>query len=267
MIDAGPRGSHAPLADCRSSEVAERFLRGRSSITRESAFGERSGASTSRRPQCRDGLPPLKEKDMNTRRALNGLALALGATLAASALATTYRLPLPLKDTVELTAEERNQVAQLACIGPHNLQLVSAIGWVARRDRRDDLTASARCQSHRRVLGQPVVFEVNCDLVEQIRCDTSEEVLLARIDAEAFDIRVEHDVMTLERAFAIAGYLKRAGALQEVQPSEPVFPGSGPLVYVRITSSENGKTRLYVGTKLFALTGSDANDFQIESIE
>jgi hypothetical protein len=30
----------------------------------------------------------------------------------------------------------------------------------------------------------------------------SEEVLLARIDAEAFDIRVEHEVTTLERAFA-----------------------------------------------------------------
>lgn len=204
---------------------------------------------------------------MNTRLVVNGLALAFGATLAASALATTYRAPLSLKDTVELTAEERNQVAQLACIGPHKLQLISAIGWVATRDRRDDLTASARCQSHRAVLGQPVVFEVDCDLVEQIRCDMSEEVLLARIDAEAFDIRVEHDVVTLERAFAIAHYLKRAGALQEVQPSEPVFPGSGPLVYVRIVSSGNGRTRLYVATKLLTLIGSDANDFQIESIE
>ena len=139
---------------------------------------------------------------MNRRLVVNGLALAFGATLAASALATTYRAPLSLKDTVELTAEERNQVAQLACIGPHKLQLISAIGWVATRDRRDDLTASARCQSHRAVLGQPVVFEVDCDLVEQIRCDMSEEVLLARIDAEAFDIRVEHEVTTLERAFA-----------------------------------------------------------------
>jgi hypothetical protein len=208
------------------------------------------------------------EREMNTRLGVNGLALTLGAVLAASALATTYRAPLSLKDTVELTAAERNQVAQLACIGPHELQLISAIGWVATRDRRDDLAASARCQSHRAVLGQPVVFEVDCDLVEQIRCDMGQEVLLARIDAEAFDIRVEHDVMTLERAFAVTRYLQRAGALQEVQPSEPVFPaGSGPLVYVRIVSSGNGQMRLYVGNKLFTLTGSDANDFQIESIE
>jgi hypothetical protein len=149
---------------------------------------------------------------------------------------------------------------------PHVTDAASGQG-VATRDRRDDLTATARCQSHRAVLDQPVVFEVDCDLVEQTRCDMSEEVLLARIDAEAFDIRVEHDVVTLERAFAITHYLKRAGALQEVQPSEPVFPGSGPLVYVRIVSSGNGRARLSVATKLFTLTESNANDFQIESIE
>lgn len=204
---------------------------------------------------------------MNSRFVVNGLALAFCATLAASALATTHRAPLSLKAIVELTAEERSQVAQVACIGPHDLRLISAIGWVATRDRRDDLTASARCESHRAVLGQPVVFEVDCDLVAQIRCDITEEVLLARIDAKAFDIRVEHDVMTLERAFAIARYLERAGAFQEVQPSEPVFPGSDPSVYVRIVSSENGRTRVHVATKFVTLTGSDANDFQVESIE
>jgi len=198
---------------------------------------------------------------------VNGLALAFGAALAASALATTYVAPVSLKDTVELTAEERNQVAQLACVGPHKLPLISAIGWVARRDRRDDLTASARCQSHRAVLGQPVVFEVECDLVGQISCDMSEEILLARIDAEAFEIRVYHDAMTLERAYAIARYLKRAGAWQDVQPTEPIFPGSDPFIYVSIASSENGQPQVYVGRKLLTLTASDADDFKIERIE
>lgn len=204
---------------------------------------------------------------MNTRLAVNGLVLAFGATLAASAPATTYRVPFSLNDIVELTADERNQVAQLACIGPHNLQLIAAIGRASTRDRRDDLTASARCQSHRAILGQPVVFEVHCDLAEQIRCGKSEEVLFARIDAELFDIRVEHNVTTLERAFAIARYVKRAGALQEVQPSEAVFPGPAPSISLRIAFSANGRTRLFAANKLITITGSDENDFQIESIE
>lgn len=215
------------------------------------------------------GVPRLNgvNKEMNTRGVVTGLAVAFGAMLAASALATTYRLPVPVKDNVELTAEEWNQVAQLACIRPHNLQLSSAIGWVSTRDRRDDLTATARCQSHRAVLGQPVFFEVDCDLVDQVRCDRSEELLLARIDAELFDIRVEHEFTTLERAFAMVRYLKRTGALQEVRPGEPWFPGVGPSINVRIVSTGNGRTRLYVGSKLVTLTEPHADDFQIESIE
>jgi hypothetical protein len=93
----------------------------------------------------------------------------------------------------------------------------------------DSKRVHVRCQSHRRIEGQPVKYLVECrraDLASAWECDPGRESMLARVGGILVRIAIgDGSSAKLDQAFVVVKYLRASGQLTDQLVEGSHVPG------------------------------------------
>jgi hypothetical protein len=149
------------------------------------------------------------------------LRVVVACLFAGTAAATTFHGPVSVFVPVELTADERRAVNQLACQGRGRLPLAYAMGRSTDKVDHSRMMIEAHCEPHARVQGHPVSHQSVCSNQDgPLRCEASREVLTVTVRGQQWRLSVADAVMTLREAFDLALFVDILSPL-------PVSPGDG----------------------------------------
>jgi hypothetical protein len=133
-----------------------------------------------------------------TSAALAVLAVAFAGTSFADALHASPRY--------ELSRDDRAALERSACLEPHGLKVDRATAY----DHRGERYATARCQSHGSVDGQPMHYHVTCAYEDEAwSCFNEVEYLRAKIGSKELYLVAPRARMS--EAYGATKYLVRAG--------------------------------------------------------
>ncbi|HET9473146.1 MAG TPA: hypothetical protein VFO82_04585 [Steroidobacteraceae bacterium] len=155
---------------------------------------------------------------------------ALAACIYASdACSTTFTGPVSV--LFELKPAESVLFQQIACTDRYAvlLEKAEASDSTGTEKLDDSKSVFVRCQSHRRIEGQPVKYLVECrraDLVSAWECDPGRESMLARVGGILVQITInDGSSAKLDEAFVIVKYLRSSGQLKDQLVEESQVPG------------------------------------------
>ena len=118
----------------------------------------------------------------------------------------------------------------LACMDRYGVKIDTAQGSVSDTGTfADALAVYARCKPHRRIDGQPVVYEVECRRENpsvEWRCGKGEETMLARIDGILVRITIGDGGETIDQAYTAIKILRAAGPFSRISVDEPRPPAT-----------------------------------------
>jgi hypothetical protein len=118
----------------------------------------------------------------------------------------------------------------LACMDRYGVKLDSAEGSISDTGKLDDaLAVYARCKPHRRIDGQPVVYEVECrrdNPGAEWHCLEGEETMLARIDGILVRITIGDSGETIDQAYTAVKILRAAGPFKKISVDDPRPPAT-----------------------------------------
>jgi hypothetical protein len=137
----------------------------------------------------------------------------------------------PASILFELKPAESVLFQQIACTDRYGVRLEKA---EASDDTGTEMLADSkrvhvRCQSHRRIEGQPVKYLVECrraDLASAWECDPGRESMLARVGGILVRIAIgDGSSAKLDQAFVVVKYLRASGQLTDQLVEGSHVPG------------------------------------------
>ena len=148
----------------------------------------------------------------------------------------------------DLKPAEASLFENLACMDRYGVKVDSAQGSISDTDTLADARAVyARCKSHRRIDGQPVVYEVECrreNPSDEWRCREGEETMLARIDGILIRITIGGSDATMDQAYAAIKNLRAAGPYKRIPVDDPVPPATEGFASCRAFTAPDNETKV-----------------------
>ena len=154
--------------------------------------------------------------------------ILLGGSFAGLAHATVFHAPVYFM--FDLKPAEAILFDNLACMDRYGVNIDTAMGSISETGTfADALAVYARCKSHRRVDGQPVVYEVDCKRENpsaEWHCSEGEETMLARIDGILIRITIGVAGETIDQAYTAVKILRAAGPFKRIWVDDPRPPAT-----------------------------------------
>jgi hypothetical protein len=174
------------------------------------------------------------------------LAGLLGMACASQTVATVFHAPVYA--LFDLDPAEAKLFENLACMDRYGVKIDTAQGSISETDTlADALAVYARCKSHRRIDGHPVVYKVECrreNPAIEWRCDEGVETLLARIDRILVRIDIDGSDATMDQAYAAIKNLRAAGPYKRIFVEDPVPPATEGIASCRAFTAPDGVTKV-----------------------
>jgi len=175
--------------------------------------------------------------------------LILLGVCASQAQATVFHAPAYV--VFDLKPAEAILFENLACMDRYGVKIDTAEGSVSETGAfADALAVHARCKPHRRIDGQPVVYEVECKRENpsaEWHCRKGEETMLARIDGILVRITIGDTGETIDQAYTAVKILRAAGPFKRIWVDEPRPPATEGYAYCHTYTPPGDVTKITCG--------------------
>jgi len=188
-----------------------------------------------------------------------GWSILLGLVAASQAHATVYHAPAYA--VFDLKPAEAILFENLACMDRYGVKIDTAQGSVSETGTlADALAVYARCKSHRRIDGQPVVYSVECrrdNPSVEWHCDEGEETMRARIDGILVRIALGGGGETMDQAYRAIKNLRATGRFKTMSVDEPQPPETEGSAFCKSFTPPGDVTKITChGSDIIALSAA-----------